>query len=237
MGFFRGPNIVRDGLVLALDAASPRSYPGTGTTWYDLSGSGNDVTLYNSPTHNGKYFSFDGANDYGQVNSNLQTQINNATATTVTALARVKFIEHVDNLIGWGNANAISGVVRTWGIYARFSTLYAGYASNSNTTNNGVVGTSSITNNWYFLTAIFNSTTMTGNKFNGNTTLEFDSRSITSSNTWKGVSTSFPITIAKTSYASRYMQTDIAEIKVYDRELSQAELLQNYNATKGKFGL
>jgi hypothetical protein len=45
MGFFRGPNIVRDGLVLALDAASPRSYPGSGTTWYDLSGNGNNGTL------------------------------------------------------------------------------------------------------------------------------------------------------------------------------------------------
>lgn len=48
MGFFRGPNIVRDGLVLALDAASPRSYPGSGNTWTDLSGNGNDFTLDSS---------------------------------------------------------------------------------------------------------------------------------------------------------------------------------------------
>jgi hypothetical protein len=50
MGFFRGPKIVTDGLILALDAASPRSYPGTGTTWYDLSGQGNNGTLVNGPT-------------------------------------------------------------------------------------------------------------------------------------------------------------------------------------------
>ena len=48
MGFFRGPNIVLDGLVLALDAASSRSYPGSGTTWYDLSGNGNTATMYGS---------------------------------------------------------------------------------------------------------------------------------------------------------------------------------------------
>ena len=36
MAFFRGPNIVTDGLVFALDAGSPRSYPGSGTTWIDL---------------------------------------------------------------------------------------------------------------------------------------------------------------------------------------------------------
>ena len=45
MGAFGGPDIVKDGLVLALDAASERSYPGTGTTWKDLSGNGYDFTF------------------------------------------------------------------------------------------------------------------------------------------------------------------------------------------------
>jgi hypothetical protein len=47
MGIFRGPNIVRDGLTLLLDSRSSRSYPGTGTTWYDLSGNDNHGTLVN----------------------------------------------------------------------------------------------------------------------------------------------------------------------------------------------
>lgn len=46
------PDIVRSGLVLNLDAAEPASYPGTGTTWYDLSGNGNNGTLVNGPTYN-----------------------------------------------------------------------------------------------------------------------------------------------------------------------------------------
>lgn len=50
MGFTRGPRIVTDGLVLALDAASPRSYPGSGTTLFDLSGNGNEGTLTSGPT-------------------------------------------------------------------------------------------------------------------------------------------------------------------------------------------
>tara|TARA_B110000967_G_C18852413_1_gene545353 strand:+ start:99 stop:701 length:603 start_codon:yes stop_codon:yes gene_type:complete len=45
MGINRGPVIVTDGLVLALDAASPRSYPGTGTTWKDISGNNFDFTI------------------------------------------------------------------------------------------------------------------------------------------------------------------------------------------------
>ena len=67
MGFFRGPNIVRDGLVLALDAGSSRSYPGTGTTWYDLSGNNFNFTLDGSgiPWQSGGYFSLqDGGATY-----------------------------------------------------------------------------------------------------------------------------------------------------------------------------
>lgn len=47
---FTGPHLVTDGLVLALDAANPLSYPGSGTTWRDLSGNGNNGTLVNGPT-------------------------------------------------------------------------------------------------------------------------------------------------------------------------------------------
>jgi hypothetical protein len=43
MGFYRGPNIVTDGLTFAVDAASERSYPGSGTTAYDLVGSYNGI--------------------------------------------------------------------------------------------------------------------------------------------------------------------------------------------------
>ena len=45
MGFYYSPKIVTDGLILALDAANPKSYPGLGTTWYDLSGNNFDFTL------------------------------------------------------------------------------------------------------------------------------------------------------------------------------------------------
>ena len=47
MGTSYNPHIVSDGLVLCLDAANPRSYPGSGTSWYDLSGNGNNGTLVN----------------------------------------------------------------------------------------------------------------------------------------------------------------------------------------------
>ena len=80
MGIFRGPNIVRDGLVLALDAGSERSYPGTGTTWSDLSGNGNHFTLDASGiTHNANgYFTLA---DGGASNTSAITT--NTTCTLV----------------------------------------------------------------------------------------------------------------------------------------------------------
>lgn len=63
-----GPRIVRDGLVLCLDAANYKSYPGTGTTWFDVSGFENDGTLAGSePAFNSSFggnFSFNGSGDY-----------------------------------------------------------------------------------------------------------------------------------------------------------------------------
>lgn len=67
MASFAGPKIVTGGLKLFFDAANTDSYPGSGTTWYDLSGNDNHGTLLNSPTfvssHKGGCFVFDGTND------------------------------------------------------------------------------------------------------------------------------------------------------------------------------
>jgi hypothetical protein len=49
MGTQGGPGIVTDGLVLSLDAANKKSYPGSGTAWTDLSGAGKSGTLTNGP--------------------------------------------------------------------------------------------------------------------------------------------------------------------------------------------
>jgi len=67
MAFVHSPKIVTDGLVLALDAGNTKSYPGTGTTWFDKSGRGNNGTLTNGPTFNsgnGGSIAFDGVDDY-----------------------------------------------------------------------------------------------------------------------------------------------------------------------------
>ena len=71
MSLSHSPLIVRDGLVLCLDAANPRSYPKSGTTWSDLAGA-NNGTLTNGPTFDADDkggIVFDGTNDYVNLGS------------------------------------------------------------------------------------------------------------------------------------------------------------------------
>ena len=72
MALAHSPRIVRDSLAFYLDAANTKSYPGSGTTWTDISGKGTNATLTNGPTFNSGNIgsiALDGTNDY-LLNSN-----------------------------------------------------------------------------------------------------------------------------------------------------------------------
>ena len=88
MGVTYNNRIVTDGLVLCLDAASKRSYPGTGTTWTDLVGS-NNGTLVNGPTFdagNGGSVVFDGSDD--RVDCTSPSEIDSISEITMIAWVR-----------------------------------------------------------------------------------------------------------------------------------------------------
>jgi hypothetical protein len=55
MSFYHGPTIVTNGLVLGLDAADRNSYPGSGTSWFDISGKGRNAPINGSPTFTNGY--------------------------------------------------------------------------------------------------------------------------------------------------------------------------------------
>ena len=84
MALSHSPRIVTNGLVLALDAANIKSYPGSGTTWTDLSGIGNNGTLTNGPTYssaNGGSLVFNGTDNYvslpaNSINTNADLTLN-----------------------------------------------------------------------------------------------------------------------------------------------------------------
>ena len=79
--FFPSSNIIVDGLILHLDAGNSSSYSGSGTTWTDLSGEGNNGTLVNGTSYtsdDGGSLVFDGTNDYVNLGA---VQINTAAGT------------------------------------------------------------------------------------------------------------------------------------------------------------
>ena len=88
MGISYNNSIVTSGLVLCLDAANPRSYPGSGTSWLDISGNDKYGTLNNGPTFssdNAGVINFDGTNDScaTQISSQMINTQNGSIATWV----------------------------------------------------------------------------------------------------------------------------------------------------------
>ena len=91
MALAHSPRIVRDNIVQYLDAANTKSYPGSGTTWTDMSSRNRDGTLTNGPTFstdNLGCFNFDGSNDYVNLNY-VFTQASSANSYTVVVAAKL----------------------------------------------------------------------------------------------------------------------------------------------------
>ena len=112
MAFSFSSKVVTDGLVLYLDAANTKSYPGSGTAWSDLSRSGNNGTLTNGPTFNsarGGAIVLDGADDYIAIN-NIQTT-SNFTYDFIFDISN--FTDTSDNSLVKGNA-AYGGKIITF---------------------------------------------------------------------------------------------------------------------------
>ena len=105
MGFSRGPKIVTDGLVLALDAANSKSYPGSGNTWYDLSGNGRNFTWSTATWNSEGYFSTSSgqiatgpaSNSFGIDNSSGYTIFLAFKTNAATSNAAFKFVGSVSS--------------------------------------------------------------------------------------------------------------------------------------------
>ena len=206
------PSIVTSGLVLCLDAANPRSYSGTGTTWTDLSGNGNNGTLVNSPTFSQGVFTFDGATNYINVSG-----VNFATGTsTIMGVARYT---------GATRGRIINGLNNNWLMGHWGNTTENYYAEG------WVSAVSSGTNdtNWRIMTATSNTTSPSYSLYVNGT--------LSASNT-NGTAGPNGLRIGALGISSGEFSTgQCGFVLAYNRILSAAEILQNYNATKSRFGL
>jgi hypothetical protein len=227
MGTSYNANIVTDGLVLCLDAANPRSYPGSGTAWYDLSGNGNNGTLVNSPTFsftNRGVFDFDGTNDYVAC-GNLDSYL--------TGITDVSFMTYVSTDIVDSNTHIIAGRYEGsngWEMFIH-STNVLRWGGRENTSLFISVDSSFQlnTNRWYFFAG-----TKQGNVWN----LYVDGDLHNSTTAGNGTTTfvSKPLSIGR-QFSSLYWNGQIANSLVYNRALSANEVKQNFNATRGRYGI
>jgi hypothetical protein len=221
---FLGQNIVTNGLVLNLDAADKNSYPGTGTTWYDLSGNGNNATLYNGTSWNSTgYMSTDAVDDYIQIPNASSLQV----TTGFTQVIWVKFnnIVTVSYKTLFGKPNlAQYGMIVEW--YGGNPILFD-FSVSGNRNALGLVypGTS-----WVMVAQSYNSTGGANNQIGyirGGAT-----DTIYATRTGNVDTDTSPMNIGQAG-----LSMDVGMALVYNRGLTQTELDQIYNATKTRFGL
>jgi len=230
-------DIVRTGLVLDLDAGMNASYNGSGTTWTDLSGTGNTGTLVNTPTYNSSgYFDFDYLQSESvSFNSSSSLQFLNTSPYTLEA---------------WVYPTRNSGTGNYTGIFDRESNPGSGrdgynmYFLGSATTNtfffterftSGSYNPVSVTlnqsvsvNSWHHIVATYNGTTLT---------LYRNGSSVGTPATTTGNITNTSKTLTIGVRGGQYFGGRIANTKIYNRSLTASEIQQNYNATKSRFGL
>ena len=219
MGCSSGPDIVEDGLVLCLDAASKRSYPGTGTTWSDLTSNNFDGTLVNSPTFVSdgpiSYFQFDGTNDRADF-SYLQP----AYQTTTDFTWCIWYNPNIDtgNNIIIGNRNNSAGSDSPRVFNKLTPSQFEYYPTNM------VVG--SLAGQWQQVIIVKNQTNLYYYR-NGELKLSATS-SATSSQT-------HPFFIGGDSAVSEYSNVKVSTLQIYDIAFNEEQVRQNYLSTKERF--
>jgi hypothetical protein len=227
MAFYRGPQIVKDGLVLWLDAANTKSYPGSGTIWRDLSGNNNTGNLNNGPTFtsvNNGGIVFDGVDDF--------VSLSNPTFTNqMTAEIFIKI--DTSNIISPNVASYVLGRESAYRMVASTT----GFSWVCATTNNGwyTAGTAigiemPINNIWNHFVGTYDGT-KNSLYVNGNL-------AVTGSAISGNILAGSPLQLMN-SGASNIVDCKgtLSVSRLYNRALSQSEVQQNFNALRGRYNL
>jgi len=221
-------SIVQSGLVLNLDASRTSSYIGTGTTWTDISGNGYNGTMVNGPvfgTASGGQITFDGVNDY--VDTGLQYSLTSSTNFTIGIWFK-----------GFGRASnndilvlSYSGTPVGWAIYQSNTGKFMCFSRDNNNVETTYINstTSTNTNQWFY--GVYKKS---GNQFSLyiNGVLE-----ATTNVNLSNISISSGMRIGNHINQSQPYLGSIGNVKVYNRDLTDVEITQNFNATKSRFGL
>ena len=246
------PSIVTDGLVLNLDAGNIGSYPGTGTTWTDLSGNGNNGTLVNGVGYNsanGGSLVFDGVNDYMIIDGNPDVDgidnfsvfafFNKTSSQEGSIFSKVASCPDISP--SPGNNRSIQLSVNTNGdLSFRYPIGGGGFGATGPAGRDGnVVTTTNIIpiNTWIFVAVTFDSNNVILYKDG----IEVYRESPTVSTIFKSdqflrIGSSWTY-CSGTNTARSLFTGSIPFISFYNKTLTPEEIQQNFNATKDRFGL
>ena len=223
-----GPNIITDGLVLHLDAANTNSYPGSGTTWTDISGKGHNGTLDNGPTFssgNMGYISLDGTNDH--IETGLSYNPNQPFSFTM--VFRLDTIKEWHNLVDMFT----DATNRNFQLFVEGDGDYRIFWGNPSAGSHAITSPTTVANVWYFGAFTCDGSTGTLYRY-GNGTLDKASASIGSAT----YSTN-PVVLGRRgdSHSNGYVNGDISYFQFYNKELTETQIKQNYNALRWRYGI
>jgi len=227
--------IVTDGLVLALDSFDRNSYPGTGTTWYDISGNGNHGTMngFTGPSA-GSTSGFDtttslmmfdrhsGGSD-GTVNNRVIITNSNSLdgALCQTGMTIDMWVRETSTV-----CTALTKWDGSWEVYYCSTLVFRTQGTGGN---DGTTSTGSSPGTWRNIIATHDGSNRRV-YVNNSLTLN-DTNVVTGQNTTNNISIG--------AYESGIYATNgaIPIYRLYSKVLSASEILQNYNAQKSRFGL
>lgn len=219
-------NIISSGLILDLDASNAASYSGTGNTWTDLSTNANNATLFNSPTYsssNGGYFVTNGT----QYTTFTKTLSASGSSRTISVWFNTSTTNRT-GLVGTRDNSSIGGWVLTLNRTTPGNLSYYNLGGGLIEKAGGI----SI-NTWYMATATYNYSTQVAELFiNGISIGSQSSVSADGSTSFNGTLFGEQENDSAEKYTGKY-----GAINIYNRILSGAEILQNFNSTKTRFGL
>lgn len=251
---FGAPPIVTNGLLLNLDAGNSKSYPGSGTTWSDLSGNNNTGTLTNNT------FSILGG---GSVSFNGSTSVVGLGDNDLFSFTSGGGTDLPFSISGWFRLNAYGSGASAYSIFickSQYSGTWTREWQLAHNNSNGIslgifnpdisgtnylvtaVGTPLQLTTWYFITA-----TYSGSKTNAGMKIYINGIVQTTSNANSGTYTGMGNTVTTVELGRQtatggidngYFNGNMSNVLIYrNKELTTSEIRQNYNALKSRFNL
>ena len=236
MASFAGPNLINDSLMLSLDAANTNSYPGSGTTWFDMSDKGNNGTLQNGAVFdsgNKGTISLDGTNDRIDVAYSPTLAFSNGIISSEIWL-------YVDSLttnfpLICKRGNGATNNDRPY-VFEINSGGYIRWILCDDGSGITVCDTDVLieAGNWYQIVATHNNSN--AKVYINGVEVKSVSSSITALETTNN-NILTRIGFRHTNSGTLYGDGKVAVARMYSKTLTALEVRQNYMALKGRFGL